>query len=208
MFFPVIFVILLWVIKGADVIFELDLNRFGLHPLHAEGLTGILTSPFLHGDFAHLFANTIPLLILGSLLFYFYSEIAWMILVLIYLMTGLWVWVLANPDSIHIGASGVIYGIASFLFFSGIIRREKGLMVTTLLVGFLYGGLIWGLFPQLFPHQPISWESHLMGLIAGIVLAVYYRKSGPQRKEWEWGEEDDDDSSWADPQVDDHPAEQ
>jgi membrane associated rhomboid family serine protease len=204
LFYPLIFAVLLWTIKGADIVFNLDLNRFGLHPLHADGLIGIFTSPFLHADFAHLFANTIPLLILGTLLFYFYHELAWMTLLLLYFITGLWVWVFARPDSIHIGASGVIYGIASFLFFSGIIRREKALMVITLLVGFLYGGLIWGVFPQLFPNQPISWESHTMGLLAGLILAIYYRKTGPQKKEWDWGDEDDD-GSWAEPQVDDHP---
>ena len=209
LFYPAIFVVLLWTIKGADVVFNLELNRFGLYPLQIKGLPGIFTSPFLHADFAHLFANTLPLLILGSILFYFYHEIAWMMLALLYVITGFWVWVLARGDAPHIGASGVIYGIASFLFFSGIIRREKGLMVITLLVAFLYGGLIWGLFPQLFPNQPISWESHLMGLLAGLILAIYYRKFGPQRKEWDWGDdnnEDDDDKSWANPQIDDHPT--
>ncbi|MEI6436734.1 MAG: rhomboid family intramembrane serine protease [Bacteroidota bacterium] len=209
LFYPALFVVLLWTIKGADVVFNLDLYRFGLYPLQIKGLPGIFTSPFLHADFAHLFANTIPLLILGSLLFYFYHEIAWMMLALLYIVTGIWVWVLARGGAPHIGASGVIYGIASFLFFSGIIRREKGLMVITLLVAFLYGGLIWGVFPQLFPNQPISWESHLMGLLAGLVLAVYYRNFGPQRKEWDWGDDnDDDDKSWSNPQIDDNPSEQ
>ena len=207
-FYPAIFVVLLWLIKGADILFDLELNNYGLYPLQAKGLTGIFTSPFLHADLAHLFANSIPLLVLGAFLFYFYKEIAWMILGLLYIITGIWVWVYARGGAGHIGASGIIYGLASFLFFSGIIRREKGLMVLTLLVAFLYGGLIWGLFPQLFPNQPISWESHLMGLLAGIVLAFYYRNQGPQRKPWDWGDEDEnDDGSWAEPQIDDHPAE-
>jgi membrane associated rhomboid family serine protease len=204
--FPILLVVLLWLIKGVDILFELELNNFGLYPLEVKGLPGILTSPFLHADLAHLFANSVPFLILGSFLFYFYKEIAWMILFLIYLITGIWVWVYARDGAAHIGASGVIYGLASFLFFSGMIRRETGLLVITMLVAFLYGGLIWGIFPQLFPNQPISWESHLMGLLSGFVLAIYYRKQGPQRKKWDWGEEDeDDDGSWAEPQVDDHP---
>lgn len=207
-FYPAIFLVLLWLIKGADILFDLGLNNYGLYPLQAKGLIGIFTSPFLHADMAHLFANSIPLLVLGAFLFYFYKEIAWMILVLLYIITGIWVWVYARGGAGHIGASGIIYGLASFLFFSGIIRREKGLMVLTLLVAFLYGGLIWGLFPQLFPNQPISWESHLMGLLAGIVLAFYYRNQGPQQKPWDWGNEDEnDDGSWAEPQIDDHPAE-
>jgi membrane associated rhomboid family serine protease len=204
-FYPVVFVIILWIIKGADIFFDLDLNRYGLFPLQAKGLIGIFTAPLLHANIAHLFANSIPLLVLGAFLFYFYIDIAWMILGLLYLITGIWVWVFARGDAAHIGASGVIYGLASFLFFSGIIRRETGLLVITLLVAFLYGGLIWGIFPQLFPNQPISWESHTMGLLAGIVLAIYYRNQGPQRKIWHWEEDDeDDDGSWADPQVNDH----
>jgi membrane associated rhomboid family serine protease len=169
------------------------LNDYGLIPLKARGLIGIVTAPLLHADWAHLFANSIPLLILGAFLFYFYKEIAWLILGLLYVITGIWVWTFARGNGIHIGASGIIYGLVSFLFFSGIIRREKSLMVITMLVAFLYGGLIWGLFPQLFPHQPISWESHLMGLLAGLVLAIYYRNYGPQKKEYDWGDEPDDD---------------
>ncbi len=197
----------MWLVKGIDILFNLDLNRFGLYPLELKGLPGILTSPFLHADLSHLFANSIPLFILSAFLFYFYEEISWMILILIYLITGFLVWVYARGDSVHIGASGVIYGLVSFLFFSGIIRKEKGLMVLTLLVAFLYGGLIWGVFPQLFPNQPISWESHLMGLIAGLILALYYRNSGPQKKSWNWEDEesDTDDTSWENPQIGDDP---
>ena len=203
---PVILVLLLWFIKGADMLFDLELNNWGLFPLQVKGLPGIFTSPFLHADLAHLFANSIPLLVLGAFLFYFYTDIAWMILFLIYVITGIWVWVYARGGAAHIGASGVIYGLASFLFFSGMIRRETGLLVITMLVTFLYGGLIWGIFPQLFPNQPISWESHLMGLLSGLVLAIYYRNQGPQKKSWEWGEDDeDDDGSWTNPQIDDHP---
>jgi len=202
MLVPMLLVAILWLVRGADMLFDLDLNQYGLYPLQAKGLRGIFTSPFLHADLAHLFANSLPLLVLGSFLFYFYRDIAWMILALIYLITGAWVWVFARGGAAHIGASGIIYGLASFLFFSGIIRRETGLMVLTLLVTFLYGGLIWGIFPQLFPNQPVSWESHLMGLISGLVLAVYYRKQGPQRKKWEWeDEEEEEDGSWADHQV-------
>jgi len=202
---PLLLVIVLWLIKLSDMIFDLGLNEYGLYPLQVKGLPGILTSPFLHADLAHLFANSVPLFILCSFLFYFYKEIAWMILLMVYLITGIWVWVYARGDAAHIGASGVIYGLVSFLFFSGMLRRETGLLVITMLVAFLYGGLIWGVFPQLFPNQPISWESHLMGLLSGLILAVYYRKWGPQKKQWDWGDEDeDDDGSWAQPDIEDH----
>ncbi len=191
-FYPVIFLLILWLIKIIELIFSLNLATYGLYPLQLKGIPGILTAPFIHADLSHLLANSIPLLILGALLFYFYKEIAWPVLLFLYLLTGIWVWALARGTAAHIGASGIIYGMASFLFFSGIIRREAPLMVITLLVTFLYGGLIWGIFPQFFPTQRISWESHLMGLLAGIVLAIYFRKSGPQRKKYEWEDEDSD----------------
>jgi len=184
----------LWLIKAADIVFQLNLNEYGLYPLEAKGILGIFTAPLLHADLSHLFANSIPLLVLGALLFYFYKEMAWMILILLYLITGIWVWTFARGGAAHIGASGVIYGLAAFLFFSGIIRKEPALMVITLLVAFLYGSLIWGIFPEFFPHQHISWESHFMGLLAGLVLAIYYRKSGPQAKVHQWEEEEDGDA--------------
>lgn len=210
LFFPALIVIFMWIVKILDVTFDLELNRFGLQPLHWQGLAGIFTAPFLHADFAHLFANSLPMLVLGGLIFYFYREIAWPVVILSWLITGSWVWLFARGNAVHVGASGVVYGLAAFLFLSGIIRREKSSMVITLLVTFLYGGMIWGIFPELFPNQPISWESHLMGLIAGAVLAIWYRKKGPQKKEYDWGEEDDDDdpdAPWSQPEVHYHPPE-
>jgi membrane associated rhomboid family serine protease len=193
LFYPAIFVIAIWLVKAIEVIFSVDLGYFGLYPQQWKGLPGILTMPFLHAGFSHLFANTFPLFILAALLFYFYRDLAWRILIMLWLVTGLWVWAFAH-EGIHIGASGIIYGLASFLFFSGIIRKETGLMVITLLVTFLYGGIIWGVFPKFFPNQQnISWEGHLMGLLAGLVLAIYYRKHGPQKKEYQWDEDEDDD---------------
>jgi membrane associated rhomboid family serine protease len=137
-------------------------------------------------------------------LFYFYRVIAWPVLLYSWFLTGFWVWLFAREDSIHIGASGVIYSLAVFLFLSGIIRRESRLMAITLLTAFLYGGMVWGVFPQFFPKQPISWESHLMGILAGVILAIYYRKSGPQRKVYDWEEEEGDDI--ADEPEDDTPG--
>ncbi len=190
--FPAIFVIVIWFVKFVEIIFKIDLGVYGLQPLHAKGLIGIITAPLLHVSFSHLFANTIPLFILSGLLFFFYRVIAWRIFILIWLLTGLWVWFLAREDSIHIGASGIVYGLASFLFFSGIIRRDAKLMAITLLIAFLYGGMVWGVFPQFFPRERISWESHLMGLLAGLILAIYYRKAGPQRIIFEWEDEEDE----------------
>jgi len=207
MIFPFAFVLLLWIIKTADVLWDMGLNEFGLYPLQTRGLFGILTSPLLHSGFSHLFANTVPLLVLGTFLFYFYRSLAWNVFFLTWIMTGAWVWVFARGNAAHIGASGIIYGLASFLIFSGIIRRDKSLMIITLLVIFLYGSLVWGVFPQFFPREHISWESHLMGFVSGVILAVWFRKSGPQRKVYEWEDEtdDDDDPEWniPDPEQED-----
>jgi membrane associated rhomboid family serine protease len=190
---PGVFVLIMWFIKIFEVVFHVDLEVYGLTPLSWHGLPGIFFAPLLHANFSHLSANTLPFFFLGGMLFYFYRPIAWKTFWGIWFITGLWVWVFARGDSVHVGASGVVYGLASFLFLSGIIRRDSKLMAITLLIAFLYGGLVWGIFPQLFPHQPISWESHLMGLLAGAVLAVYYRKSGPQKEEYVWEDDDIDD---------------
>ncbi|MDP4282005.1 MAG: rhomboid family intramembrane serine protease [Bacteroidota bacterium] len=204
LFVPGLFVIMIWLVKAVEWIFGIDLGIYGLYPLQWKGLIGIITSPFLHADLAHISANTIPLFVLLAMLFYFYREIAWPVFLLIWVLTNIWVWFLAR-DGIHIGSSGIIYGLASFLFISGIIRRDTRLMALTLLISFLYGGMIWGIFPQLFPQMHISWESHLMGIVAGIILAFYYRHSGPKRKVYEWEDEDDDDNDntgypyWSEP---------
>lgn len=189
---PLLFVLVLWLIKGTEELLHTSFAHYGLWPLKPLGLIGIVTCPFLHGDWAHLFANSIPLLVLGGLLFYFYRSTSWQIVLLIWLVTGLWVWVFSRTDGVHIGASGLVYGIASFLFFSGIIRRDPTTMVITLLVTFLYGGMIWGVFPEFFPKERISWESHLMGLLCGLVLAWFYRDAGPPRRTYKWEEEDEE----------------
>jgi membrane associated rhomboid family serine protease len=170
-------------------------------PLKVEGLVGIISAPFIHGDLAHLSANTIPIWVLGVLLFYIYPKIGWKIFLLIWAVTGIWVWVMAR-EAYHIGASGIVYGLASFLFFSGIFRRDGRLLAVTFLVAFLYGSMIWGVFPDLFPEKNISWESHLMGLIAGLVLAVFYRnEGGPLKKKYSWDLEEEDGIDENDPDA-------
>lgn len=199
---PVMLLLLMWVILFVEYGFGIDLGFLGVHPLHANGLPGIILSPFIHAGFKHLGANSVPFLVLGVALFYFYRDLALKVLVFIWLMTGILVW-FGGRDAWHIGASGIIYGMASFLFFSGLIRKNNGLAALALVVVFLYGGLIWGAIPGFFPKEHISWESHLGGLFSGIVMAFYYRKSGPQRKKYSWeleeeaeAETDDDDSYW------------
>ncbi len=185
---PLLFIFLIWVIKLVDYTDDLSLYRFGNQPRSLIGLPGIIFSPFIHSDFNHLISNTFPLLILGTGIIYFYRELAYKVIFWIWMSGGILVW-LAARDSYHIGASGLIYGIASFLFFSGIFRRDTRLTAISLLVVFLYGSLVWGIFP--FTPE-ISWEYHLLSAISGFVLAQIYRKQGPQQKQPDF--ENDDDS--------------
>jgi membrane associated rhomboid family serine protease len=178
MLIPFIFISLMWLVRAVEVIFEIDLYFLGIFPMRASSLTGIITSPFIHADIRHLFNNTIPLFVLGTALFYFYSQVSFRVLLWLFFLTGLSVWITGRP-SWHIGASGIIYGLASFLFVSGIIRRHIPLMGLSLLVAFLYGEMVWGIFPGF--RMEISWESHMLGAVVGLFLAVWYRTEGPQR---------------------------
>jgi membrane associated rhomboid family serine protease len=178
MLIPFLFVAVIWLVKIAEVLLRLDFSSLGIYPLHFSGLIGIVTSPFIHSDFNHLFNNTLPLFVLGTALFYFYSQVAFRVSFWIILLTGLTVWIFGR-EAYHIGASGIIYGFAAFLFFSGIIRMHIPLIGLSLLVVFIYGEMVWGAFPGLKVN--ISWESHMLGAVSGIFLAIWYRKEGPQR---------------------------
>ena len=185
---PGIFVCVMWLARIIEILFNIDLSGFGIYPLSLKGLPGIILSPFIHADFNHLFNNSIPLFFLATALFYFYSEVAVKVFAWTYFLTGLLVWI-AGRDAWHIGASGLIYGLASFLFFSGIIRRYFRLVALSLLIVFLYGSMVWGIFPDI--HKNVSWESHMLGFVSGILLAIIYRKEGPQEPVYEWMIEDD-----------------
>jgi membrane associated rhomboid family serine protease len=189
MIIPGIFIVIMWLVKIIEVLFELDLTGLGIYPLTARGLTGILLSPFIHADFNHLFNNSLPLFFLSIALFYFYSEVALKVFIWTFFLTGLLVWI-AGRDAWHIGASGLVYGLASFLFFSGIIRRYFRLIALSLLIVFLYGSMVWGLFPGIYKN--VSWESHMLGFFSGVILSLWYRKEGPQRPVYEWMNEDEE----------------
>ena len=186
--FPLLFLLLIWMVWFVEISLNLDFSRYGLFPRKLSGLKGILFSPLIHANFRHLVDNSIPLLTLMAVIFYFYPSLAFRIFFLTWLMSGIWVW-FGGREAYHIGASGLIYGFAAFLFLSGIIRNYIPLLAISLLVVFLYGSLIWGIFPI---KEEISWESHLLGSIAGIILAVHYRKFGPQPKKYDWEDEDDE----------------
>ena len=200
---PTFLIAVFWIILIFENISGISLSKFGILPLQPEGLYGIVFSPLLHADFSHVMANSVPFFVLCSALFFFYREIAVRVLVLSWLLTGIWVWCFARGGSYHIGASGVVYALAAFHFFSGLIRREPRLMAFTLLVVFLYGSMVWGVFPDFFPTRNISWEAHLMGLLAGLILAFYYRSSGPQRPRYDWADDDMDETEYPadDPEI-------
>jgi membrane associated rhomboid family serine protease len=150
----------------------INLIQFGLMPRTLPGLLGIISSPFIHGGGFHLFSNTLPLIVLGIGLFYLYYQIAIEVFLWIYLTTGFWVWIIGR-SAWHIGASGIIYGLMSFIFFSGIFRKNVRSLAISMAVFVLYGGMIYGIFPG---DENISWESHLMGFLSGAFVAFFFRK--------------------------------
>jgi len=185
---PLLLPIILWVVHLLSLLFNEDLSKLGLLPRNLLGLLGIFTSPLIHADFSHLISNTIPLIILGWIIFSFYPKLSYLLIVFIYFFTGLLVWIFAR-QVYHIGASGVVYGFVSFLFFSGIFRRDNTSIALALVITFLYGGLVWGMIPG---WKGISWESHLFGAITGFVAAYLFRKIDPPSKKYDWEDEPDD----------------
>ncbi len=168
---PLVFVFLMWLVQIFQATSGHDLGVFGIYPRDTHSLLGIITSPLVHGNWAHLLSNTIPMLILGSLLFLTYDTIAIKVWWLNYFLTEILVWCFAR-ESYHIGASGIIYGLASFLLFSGFFRMDMKAIAIAIGVSAFYGGMVWGVLPL----QPgVSWESHLFGGIVGIVLAFIFR---------------------------------
>lgn len=179
---PFAFLISIWFVKWLEIRFDLDFSKFGVYPKELGGLKGIVAAPLVHGDVKHLIGNSLPFIALSLAIAYFYDKVSNRVFILAYLCTGLLVW-LFGRQSFHIGASGVVYAMASFVFFSGLIRRHLQLIAISLLVVFLYGGMVWGLFPI---EPRISWESHLSGAVVGFLMALIFRKLGPQRKKYEW----------------------
>ena len=188
--FPwLVFLLAMWLLFYANKEYNLHYQEYGVYPRQWSGLKGVLFSPFIHGSFEHVLNNSLPLLILGTAMFYFYGKLGIKVSLILYFLSGILVW-LSGRESFHIGASGLVYAFAGFLFMSGILRREKSLVALSLLVAFLYGGLFWGIFPV---KEGISWEGHLWGGVAGFVLAWFYRNDGPQRKKFDWEDEEEDD---------------
>lgn len=184
--YPILFVLIIWIVFWFEVRFGFDFNQFGVYPRTFKGLRGILFSPFIHSNMEHLYHNTIPLFVLSSALFYFYQKISWKIIVYGILLSGFLTWCIGRPSN-HIGASGLIYVLMSFTLFKGIFSKHMRLIALSLVVIFMYGSMIWYVFPV---KEQMSWEGHLSGLIAGFVFALYFRKSIAKPKKYAWEHED------------------
>ena len=184
------FVALIWLIQLLDWALDLEPADFGVRPRQLAGLPGIFFAPLVHGGFAHLLANSPPLLVLGTAMLYLYPGAALRVLPAVYLGTGVAVWLFAR-GSAHVGASGLIYGLVSYIFVAGLIRRDRRAIAASLLVCFMYGALIWGLLPI---EPGVSWETHLAAALIGIVLAIALRRRDiPPRVRYTWENEEDND---------------
>ena len=182
---PAMFLLVtIWLVFWGDSLFLFQFYKLGVLPNDLSGLKGILFMPLIHSseNFNHIFNNSIPTFLLTTLLFYFYKEIAFRVLIFSWIFTGVGVWLFAvNRGAFHIGMSGVIYSLVAFLFTSGTLRKYRPLQALSLFIVFVYGSLIWGILPI---SPKISWEGHFMGFIVGTILGFIYRKQGPQRPKY------------------------
>lgn len=205
---PFISLFAIWFVYFIEIKFGFNFNKYGIYPKTITGLRGILFSPFIHSTTKHLLNNSLPLVILTASLFYFYRSIAFKILIVGTIITGFLTWSFARP-SYHIGISGVIYLLVSFVFFSGIFRKYYRLIALSLAVVFWYGSMIWYIFPV---KERISWEGHLSGFLTGLLLAYIYKKKGPQQETFQFSSNDEfeamfDEEGNFNPQVEEEPNE-
>jgi membrane associated rhomboid family serine protease len=171
---PAFTLLVMGLVKFLEVFGHKNFVSFGVIPRDVKGLIGIVTGPLVHGDWEHLMNNSISLFLFGTALFFFYRKFAIKIWLLIYFISSALVWVFARGGVSHVGISGVIYGLGFFLFFSGMLRKNKRLAAISLMLTFFYGSMVWGVLPG---DPRISWEAHLMGAVLGVFLAVYYRNT-------------------------------
>jgi membrane associated rhomboid family serine protease len=188
---PLALVLGIWTVFSLELRLGINVNDWGILPRTLSGLRGVFTSPWIHGSLEHLYNNTLPLAVLSAALFYFYRAIAWKTLLLGILLSGLITWAIGR-SSYHIGASGLIYVLASFIFFKGIFTRYYRLVALSLGVVFIYGGLLWYIFPVL---DGISWEGHLGGFLTGLFLAVFLKSPVPREPKYPWESEDFEEDS-------------
>ncbi len=187
---PFLAILAIWMVYYIEIKFGLNFNKYGIYPKTFLGLRGVIFSPFIHSNATHLFNNSIPLGVMLGCLYYFYNKIATKVLLIGFVLTGILTWTFARP-AYHIGASGVIYFLVSFIFFSGVFRKYYRLIALSLAVVFLYGSMVWYIFPI---EQKISWEGHLSGFLIGFIVAYIYKNKGPKPEQFIFTKNDEFDS--------------
>ncbi len=180
--YPLLLVFMMLLVFWFELRFHQDFTNHGILPRTVSGLQGILFSPFIHSTLQHLYNNSIPFIVLMGGLFYFYRAVAWKVFLLLVLFSGLGTWLIGR-EAYHIGASGIVYGLAAFLFFKGIWSGHYRLIAFSLIVIFLYGSLVWGTMPL---DPGMSWEGHLCGFLSGLLLAFFIKQKIPQPAKYEW----------------------
>jgi len=180
------FVALLWLVELLNWTLDLGVSDLGVRPRDIRGLPGIFVAPLVHASAEHLIANTVPLLVLGTAMLYLYPNAALRVLPMIYFGPGIAVWLFARGGT-HVGASGIIYGLVSYIFVAGLIRRDRRAIAASLLVSFLYGASVWGTLPI---AREISWETHLAAALLGLGMAIALRRMDiPPRRRYSWEDE-------------------
>ncbi len=188
---PSIVILILVLIKWIEIKTSTSFSFLGVYPQELKGVPGIIFSPFIHADVAHLFNNVIPLFFLLSAMKYFYGKLSYLIYPMLHIGTGLLLLLMAAQEGKpHIGASGVVYSLASFMFFSGVFKKNTQLLAFSLLITFLYGSMFWGVFEE-YVADNVSWEAHRSGALIGLICSVIFIKKGPQRKKYEWDEDNE-----------------
>jgi len=186
---PITYVIAIWFIYWVEINYNFNFNKYGVFPRTLVGFRGVFLTHFIHSNTSHLFNNSIPLFVLLSSLFYFYKDVAYKVLLFGGICTGIFTWCIAR-ESYHIGASGIVYLLFSFVFFSGIIKKHYRLVALSFIIIFLYGSMIWYVLPI---KDGISWEGHLSGFLVGLYFAIRYRNKGIVKEEHQFTQTEFDD---------------
>ena len=206
---PIVYIVTIWFIYWIEIQFGLNFNKFGVYPRTIEGFRGVFLTHFIHSNTNHVFNNSIPLFVLLSSLFYFYKDIAYKVLFFGGFLTGCLTWCIAR-DSYHIGASGIVYLLFSFVFFSGMIRKHFRLVALSLVIIFSYGSMIWYVLPI---KEGMSWEGHLSGFLIGLILAIIYKNRGIVKEQHQFTKTEfdslfDENGNFAPPKIEEELSEE